>query len=137
MPEIVCVEESNKFAVAARDALVACPRNASVPGRYDLHTRIALGKIARDRRGFVGRSVVDDDHFDIAMALVRRGIQCAKDERRSIASGNDDRDEPPFGSIAFFIRHRRDVADRAWWSTLREIHNRTTEQPGGAGAGGC
>ena len=94
MVRVVAVEEDENVRRVARERSDAGQAGAAVALSGLPHD--AHGEARRDRRGAVGRAVVDDDD------LVREtGWKGGDDERQGLAlveDGNDDRDAPPIGS---------------------------------------
>src|SRR5262249_51504181 len=67
MPDIIGIERRDEFAAGAFDADVARRSDAAIRLSQELYAPIDGGDSLDDRRGPVGRAVVDHDDFQIAI----------------------------------------------------------------------
>src|SRR4029079_13686103 len=83
--EIIVIEEGDEFARAFSYANVACIRETAICLQSDVSNAFNSGApLAR----FVGRTVVDDDHFEIGTCILR-ALDCARQKPGTVISRND------------------------------------------------
>ena len=93
MPPVVAVQKRDVGAARGRDAGIACRRDTRVARLQErTHARIAFRVAGDQRRGSVGRPVVDDQQLEFMVRLRQDRIDRALDRRRRVVRRHDDAD---------------------------------------------
>jgi hypothetical protein len=98
---VIRIEQRDEFSSRMQEAKVPRRRDAAV-GLVDVAHRPAIA--LDDGASVVGRSVVDDDDLDVAIALREHALDRRADDRRAVVRRDDDAHEPRLaGSVQISI----------------------------------
>ena len=99
-PHVVAVEKGDERRAARPDAAIARSRDSHVAFVAKVVNAMVPGMACDDGRGVVGRSVIDNDDFEIADRLRDHAVDGLRQEQGAIERGDDDADA---------IGHRRSL----------------------------
>jgi hypothetical protein len=84
MPQVIRIDEGDELACAGADSRVASRRHAAIRLRDHAESPVAHAVLPHQRRGIVAGAVVNHDHFEIAIGLLRDRLQRLLDGRTCV-----------------------------------------------------
>ncbi len=84
MPKVIGIEKSDVSPLRRLNARITGNRHATIGLMYNRQPRVSGLETFQYLARCVGRSVIDDDDFEITEGLIKNALKCGLDRRRRI-----------------------------------------------------